>query len=116
MPLLATKPDFQKSFQTEMSAFDERRTRWTHYFLVEDEIRKGTRRDQEAIMFIDVGGGTGREGLALKRRCFVNQYVCSESARYNSAKQMCELDTITFGLWWRILRWWISERMGYEAT
>ena len=79
MPFLATNPDFQKSFQTYMSAFDEGRTKWTEHFPVEQEIGKGARQDREAIMFVDVGGGMGHEGLALKKRYpnlpgrFVNQ-------------------------------------------
>ena len=79
MPFLATKPDFQKSIRTYISAFDEGRTKWTDYFPVEREICKGTRQDQEAIMFVDIGTGMGHEGLALKKRCphmlgrFVNQ-------------------------------------------
>lgn len=51
-----------------MSGFDEGRTNWTDFFPVEEEICKGARQDQEAIMFIDVGGGMGHEGLALKKR------------------------------------------------
>ena len=62
-----------------MSAFDEGGTKWTDYSPVEEEICKGARQDPEAIMFVDVGGGMGHEGLALKKRYphlpgrFVNQ-------------------------------------------
>ena len=79
IPFLATKPDFQRSFQTYMSAFDEGRTIWTNFFPVEEQIGKGARQDPEAVMFIDIGGGMGHEGLALKKRFpnlpgrFVNQ-------------------------------------------
>ena len=78
MPFLATNPDFQKSFRTYMSAFDEGRAKWINYFPVEREICKGIRQDQEAIMFVDVGG-MGDVGIALKKRYpeqpgrFVNQ-------------------------------------------
>ena len=79
IPFLATKPDFQRFFQVYMSAFDEGRSNWTDFFPVEEEIGKGARQDPEAIMFVDVGGGMGHEGLALKKRYpdlpgrFVNQ-------------------------------------------
>lgn len=76
---LATKPEFQRSFQIYMSGFDEGRTNWTDIFPVEEEIGKGARQDPEAILFVDIGGGMGHEGLALKKRYpnlpgrFVNQ-------------------------------------------
>ena len=79
IPFLATKPDFQRFFQVYMGAFDEGRSNWTDFFPVEEEIGKGARQDPEAIMFVDIGGGMGHEGLALKKRYpnlpgrFVNQ-------------------------------------------
>ena len=79
IPFLATKPDFERSFQVYMSGFDQGRTSWTDFFPVEEEIGKGTRHDPDAILFVDIGGGMGHEGLALKKRYpnlpgrFVNQ-------------------------------------------
>ena len=79
MPFLATKPDFQRSFHLYMSVFNEGRTNWTDYFPVEEAIGKGAWQEPEAILFVDIGGGMGHEGLALKNRYpnlpgrFVNQ-------------------------------------------
>lgn len=62
-----------------MSGFDKGRIVWTDFFPAEEGIGKGARRDPEAIMFVDIGGGMGHEGLALKKRYpnlpgrFVNQ-------------------------------------------
>ncbi len=79
IPFLATEPDFQRSFQVYMSGFDEGRTIWTDFSPVEEQIGRGARHDSEAIVFVDIGGGMGHEGLALKKRYpnlpgrFVNQ-------------------------------------------
>ena len=79
IPFLDTKPDFQRSFQVYMTGFNEGRTSWTDFFPVEEELGKGARQDPQAIMFVDIGGGMGHEGLALKKRYpdlpgrFVNQ-------------------------------------------
>ena len=35
---------------------------------MEEEIGKGARQDSEAVLFVDIGGATGYEGLALKKR------------------------------------------------
>ena len=62
-----------------MSVFNEGRPSWTDYFPVEEEIGKGARQDPEAVLFVDIAGGMGHEGLALKNRYpnlrgrFVNQ-------------------------------------------
>lgn len=65
---LATKPDFQRSFQTYMSGFDEGRTSWMDFYPVERELAAGARQEQDAIMFVDIGGGMGHEAVALKKR------------------------------------------------
>ena len=62
-----------------MTGFDEGKTNWPDFFPVEEEIGKGARQDPEAIIFVDIRGGMGRESLALKKRYpslpgrFVNQ-------------------------------------------
>ena len=79
MSFLATKPDFQRSFQTYMSAFNEGRSSWADFYPAQKRIGTGARQDPEAIIFVDVGGGIGHECLALKKKYpkwpgrFVNQ-------------------------------------------
>ena len=65
---LAAKLDFQRSFLVYMSGFDEGRSSWMDFFPVEEEFGNRARQDQDAIMFIDVGGGIGHEAVAVKKR------------------------------------------------
>ena len=65
---LATKPDFQRSFQTYMSAFDEGRSSWMDFYPVEKELASGIRQDPDAIAFVDVGGGMGHEAVAFRKK------------------------------------------------
>lgn len=64
---LGTKPDFQRSFQTYISGFNEGRGSWTDFYPVEKELAAGAKEDPNAIMFVDIGGGTGLEAITLKK-------------------------------------------------
>ncbi len=68
MKFLASKPDFQKSFQLYMTGFDEGRGSWMDIFPVKENLGIGARDDQVAIMFVDIGGGMGHEAVALKKK------------------------------------------------
>ena len=68
MKFLAAKPDFRKAFQLYMTGFDEGRGSWMDFFPVKENLGKGARDDEAAIMFVDVGGGMGHEAVALKKR------------------------------------------------
>ncbi|KAL8792766.1 MAG: hypothetical protein Q9195_004653 [Heterodermia aff. obscurata] len=65
---LATKLNFQRSFQTYMSGFDEGRTSWVDFYPIEEELAAGAHQDKDAIMFVDIGGGMGHEAVALEKK------------------------------------------------
>ncbi|KAL9120610.1 MAG: hypothetical protein Q9187_002836 [Circinaria calcarea] len=51
-----------------MSGFNEGRANWMDFFLVEEKLGKGVCRDEDAILFVDVGGGFGHQAVALRKR------------------------------------------------
>lgn len=65
---LARQPQFLKVFQLYKTAFAEGRASWIDFSPIEARLGHGAHEDKDAVPFVDVGGGLGHEGSALRTR------------------------------------------------
>ncbi|KAL8798877.1 MAG: hypothetical protein Q9182_006307 [Xanthomendoza sp. 2 TL-2023] len=64
---LTRRPQYSEPFHLWMTAFDEGRTSWLTFYPV-IKLQYGARKDSDAVLFLDIGGGMGHEASALKKR------------------------------------------------
>ena len=49
-------------------AFDEGRASWMDFYSVEEKLGDGASEHEDAVLFVDVGGGMGHEASAVRKR------------------------------------------------
>lgn len=68
MQFMQTQPAVQWSIQLYMSDFFKGLAYWMGSYPVEERLSKDAKEAQEAVMFVDVGGGFGYEAAALRKQ------------------------------------------------
>lgn len=51
-----------------MAGYQQGRPSWLDFFPAEDQLVKGLREDDDAVLLVDVGGGMGQDLEEVRRR------------------------------------------------
>ncbi|KAL6715997.1 hypothetical protein ACLMJK_006959 [Lecanora helva] len=65
---MARNPRYLDAYQRYMTSANEGRASWMDFFPVQERLGKNAHKNQEAVFFVDIGGGMGHEASALHKR------------------------------------------------
>jgi len=64
---MAEHPKNTGYFRNFMKGYAIGRPQWTDFFPVQEVLGKGASEESDTVLFVDIGGNTGRDVVALKQ-------------------------------------------------